>query len=592
MTQQPPEQLFAGKFRLVKLLGRGAMGEVWLANEVGPRGFSRQVAVKRLLATEGISDYARESFLAEAQVIARLDHPNIVHLIELGESDDRGLYLVLDYIDGSALDRVIRKGGPLSPAAVALIGREVAKALDAVHSMVDQHGNNLHVVHRDVSPANILIGRDGRIRLSDFGVARIHGLGGEKTETGVFKGKLPYMPPEQALGEPFDGRADIFSLGITLYEGLLGGRLRKAETQGQLIAMIATEGVPQVRESIPDAMPELASAIDLATEFKAHRRTPNAGQLAGQMHNVLYRLGPTAEEQAIYELCERVALASGATGQQPRQPWSMALTGENSAYGSGPRSFQQPVTSSGTGPQSGTGPHSWANPATGPTSTRAPTSVPPEAVGQASVTKIASISDASRPSSGASAKTWMLALGAAVVVGAGGGAAWFLISPPPTKNASAATTTADATDSRPSASGVLPGESSAIVASPLATPTADASGGLAAPSGSTAAAPSGSSPPATRPTPPTARTTQPAPSANAPDETGTGSLVVTVNPWGNVTIDGRPYGSTPLAAISLPAGNHTVSVNNPELGASRSATVKVSPGKTARVGFDLKKAGK
>jgi len=104
MSQELPQDLFAGKFRLLRLLGKGAMGEVWLAEEVGPRNFRRQVAVKRLLATDGISEYARESFIAEAQVIARLDHPNIVRLIELGESDERGLYLVLDYIDGAALD--------------------------------------------------------------------------------------------------------------------------------------------------------------------------------------------------------------------------------------------------------------------------------------------------------------------------------------------------------------------------------------------------------------------------------------------------------------------------------------------------------
>lgn len=589
MTHQAPDQLFAGKFRLVKLLGRGAMGEVWLANEVGPRGFSRQVAVKRLLATEGISEYARESFLAEAQVIARLDHPNIVHLIELGESDDRGLYLVLDYIDGAALDRVIRKGGPLSPAAVALIGREVAKALDAVHSMTDHHGNNLHVVHRDVSPANILIGRDGRIRLSDFGVARIHGLGGEKTETGVFKGKLPYMPPEQALGEPFDGRADIFSLGITLYEGLLGGRLRKAETQGQLIAMIATERVPAVRESLPDMLPEIASAIDMATEFKAHNRTPSAGHLAAQLHNVLYRLGPSAEEQGTLELCERVALAAGATGQAPRQPWSMALTGENSAYGSGPRSFQQPTT------QSGSGPHGWANAATGgaPTSVRAPNSVPPEAVGHASVTKIASISDASRTTSGASAKTWSLALGAAVLVGAGVGTTWFLVAPPGKKTAEASSSQTSQDGARLADSAVSAATATATASGSALATTSDSSAPVE-PSATSAlaSAPGSASGSPTRPITPTARTNQPQPSATAPDETGNGSLVVTVNPWGNVSVDGRPYGSTPLAPISLPAGNHTVSVNNPELGASRSATVKVAPGKTARVGFDLKKAGK
>jgi serine/threonine-protein kinase len=158
-----PPPLFAGKFRLVRLLGRGAMGEVWLAVEEGPRNFRRQVAVKRLLATSDLSDYARESFVAEAQVIARLDHPNIVRLVELGETEeDHSLYLVLDFVDGAALDRLLKKHGALSPAAVAFIGREVSKALDAVHRMADENGQNYGVVHRDVSPANILISRDGR----------------------------------------------------------------------------------------------------------------------------------------------------------------------------------------------------------------------------------------------------------------------------------------------------------------------------------------------------------------------------------------------------------------------------------------------
>ncbi|NUP05360.1 MAG: serine/threonine protein kinase [Polyangiaceae bacterium] len=591
MTQQLPEQLFAGKFRLVKMLGRGAMGEVWLADEVGPRNFSRQVAVKRLLATEGISDYARESFLAEAQVIARLDHPNIVHLIELGESDDRGLYLVLDYIDGAALDRVIRKGGALSPAAVALIGREVAKALDAVHSMIDPHGRNLSVVHRDVSPANILIGRDGRIRLSDFGVARIHGLGGEKTETGVFKGKLPYMPPEQALGEPFDGRADIFSLGVTLYEGLLGGRLRKAETQGQLIAMIATERVPRVDQNLPHTMPELAAAIDMATEFRAAGRTPSAGHLAAQMHNVLYRLGPSAEDAAVQEICERVAQASGATGQAPRQPWSLALTNESSGYGSGPRHIANPLS------QSGSHHGAFANHPTASSGRLSAGSVPPpEPPGTASVTRIASISDASHSttgSSGSNARTWFVALCGAIIVGALVGAAWILLSPPP-KGEPASNADEKDTEAKSTAAPTASTATDAASTSSTATATNEATSSDAVASSTAGPVSSGT------PSSPTSRTAlvRPPPvppvttsSSNTGDASGTGSLIVTVNPWGNVTVDGVPRGSTPLGAISLPAGTHTVVVTNPELGASRSASVKVQPNKTASVRFDLKKTG-
>ncbi len=593
MTNEANQEIFAGKFRLVKLLGRGAMGEVWLANEVGPRNFHRQVALKRLLATEGISDYARESFVAEAQVIARLDHPNIVRLIELGESDDRGLYLVLDYIDGAALDRIIRKGGALSTGTVALIGREVARALDAVHSMADAYGQNLHVVHRDVSPANILIGRDGRVRLSDFGVARIHGLGGEKTETGVFKGKLPYMPPEQALGEPFDGRADLFSLGITIYEALIGGRLRRAETQGQLIAMIATERVPHVHETLSDAHPGLAQAIDYSTEFRSEQRVPSAGHLAHMLNQVLHQLGPGSEEAAMNELCERVARVTGGAAQTAdKRPWSLALSGENSAV-SGPMLAQSGSSAAYASPPSYSSPRTSPSGAYGipngltppgitplgdgdPTLAHVPASVPPP--GHASVTRIASITDASassQPRAGG-AKTWIYAIVAAVLLGGGLGAVFVLFgSRPTTQPAEASPVAAAGTVSPP------------VIVAATSVVTSPAPGD----SGAASAEPSASGAPSSRPRSGpvrTASTAQPPPTGTG-DESGTGTLTVTANPWGNVTVDGRSYGSTPMAGISLAAGPHTVVVTNPELGASRSASVKIKSGQSQSVRFDFKK---
>lgn len=574
------QELFAGKFQLVRLLGRGAMGEVWLANEVGPRNFQRQVALKRLLVTEGLSEYARESFVAEAQVIARLDHPNIVRLIELGESDDRGLYLVLDFIDGAALDRIIRRG-PLSEAAVALIGREVAKALDAVHTMCDDSGNNLGVVHRDISPANILVGRDGRVRLSDFGVARIHGLGGEKTETGVFKGKLPYMPPEQATGAPFDGRADIFSLGITLFEGLIGGRLRRAETQGQLIAMIATERPPRVLDVAPRTSVELAMSIDRATEFVADARTPTAGHLAAQLHATLHQMGPHAEEHAINELMERVASLSGAAaGPASRTPWSLALSGENAAFGTtGPRSSRGPITGSHALGVPQPSPSVQTTPSSPSSGRRDPISVPPDAQAVASVTRIASIREVHTPQPAPrSSRAVFFAICAALVSGSLLGAVYILFLAPtspasvtedtaaPAKptDAPASATTATA-DARPTATTDAPVEptaeetASAVVKNPKVAPT-------------------------------TPRTAQAKASAVEEVGTGNGTLQVAVNPWGNVSINGKSYGTTPLGAISLPPGSYTVTVTNPDLGATRSGTVKVSPGKPASIRFDLKKS--
>lgn len=605
MSQELPQDLFAGKFRLLRLLGKGAMGEVWLAEEVGPRNFRRQVAVKRLLATDGISEYARESFIAEAQVIARLDHPNIVRLIELGESDERGLYLVLDYIDGAALDRLMRKTGPLSPAAVALIGREVARALDAVHSMTDGYGQNLGVVHRDVSPANILVGRDGRVRLSDFGVARIHGLGGEKTETGIFKGKLPYMPPEQALGEPFDGRADVFSLGVTIFEALIGGRLRKAETQGQLIAKIATERVIRVHEMVPDTLPALAQAIDAATEFRSQDRIPTAGHLASALNGVLFAMGPSAEQAAYAELADRVNNVAGAsTGPTTKQPWSLALSGEVPGFGasgSNPRAYtgSGPVSSPGSGPYSfptpppsnpsnlygDSGPHSAPVSGSGAyyhtlLQRQGPASVPPEGV--PSVTRIASISDASRPKP--SSRAWVAALGLAALLGIGAGTLWVVLGGNDDAQTSAASTaTTKDRETPPAASVVTQATAPGPTASTVVAMTDPSS--TSAPSGDPKDPDRPKSRPTSSPRPASTPTADPGEEA-----TGNGTLQVTVSPWGNVSVDGVPRGTTPIGPITLSAGPHTVSVTNPDLGASRSATIKVVAGKQASIGFDLRKS--
>ncbi|WP_437620487.1 serine/threonine protein kinase [Sorangium sp. So ce1151] len=297
--------LFAGKYRLIRLLGKGAMGEVWLAEEDGPPEARRLVALKRLAPRPELGAYARESFFAEAQVIARLDHPNVVRLVELGTFEG-SVYLALDYVDGPAIDRVLRKLGAFSPRVVAYIGREMARALEAVHTLCEEDGRSYAVVHRDVSPSNILIGRDGRVCLTDFGVARVPGVGGDQADSGVFKGKLPYMPPEQARGEPFDGRADVFSLGLTLLEALLGSRVRKAETQTQLILRVASTPIPRARALLPELSAPLADALDAATEFSAEKRTATAGKLADALEQVLLGMGQGAEQEARNELKELV----------------------------------------------------------------------------------------------------------------------------------------------------------------------------------------------------------------------------------------------------------------------------------------------
>lgn len=568
MVNAPALTPFAGKYRLLRVLGRGAMGEVWLAEEEGPMGFRRRVAVKRLLATQEAGDYATESFIAEAQVVARIDHPNVVRLIELGSSDG-GLYLVLDYVDGVALDVLLKRTGALSPETVAYIGREVSRALEAVHSMCDESGRNYGVVHRDVSPSNILIGRDGRVRLSDFGVARISGIGGDKTQTGVFKGKLAYMPPEQARGEGFDGRADLFSLGITLFEALLGARLRRAETQTQLLLMIVTERVPRVLERIPGAPPILARTIDHATENDPNLRVPHAGEMAALLEDALRSFGSRSEVVARDELKAKVA--------------SLVPASPSAASGS----YPTPVSNS-AGFRLPSGPgldHTPGSQPSAQSAVRLTASGGPAYGGHEQPTVI----ESSARLEGAPAPLSRRWAAAAVAIGAlvagGAFAVFFALNHPDrtTSNTAASAVVAGTTTAAPSVA--LETTSTApLPASVAASAVIDADHvASAAPSVTASAAPRPTNAPRPVPTP-AATADEPANSSEP------GTLQVTAAPWADVSVDGRPVGTTPMAPISLTPGPHSVVLRNSDLGATRSYTVTVKPGKPAFLNINLKQA--
>ena len=566
-----PEPLFAGKFRLLRLLGKGAMGEVWLADEEGPRGFRRRVAVKRLLTAGEIDEYATESFVAEAQVIARLDHPNIVRLVELG-SFDGALFLVLDFVDGAALDKIL-KGGPLSAPLVAYLGREIARALQAVHALCDDAGTNYGVVHRDVTPSNILLARSGRVLLTDFGVARISGLGGDRTEAGVFKGKLPYMPPEQARGEPFDGRADLFSLAITLFEALIGRRIRKAETQTQLILQVANDPVPRVRAAFPSAPPILAMAIDRATATDPEDRFAHAGELAAHLDEALRSFGPGAEQSAREEILQRIGAIAAPPAPTVVAMGTAALT---MAHGRRPEwsvPLGSPVAMS---PSTGTGQSATA-PAPPP---RSPNAIWTNATSED--TRSHRIEDP---------PTFVQTTGTGRI-----GSASVTAAPPPPRVSSrtviliGALTTLITLLAGTLVIVLVPRK--AAVAPQVEAASASAS--ASAPAGSSSASASTStSTPVPEPEPVALASAEPSSRAVAPrnggnEAAGPGTLQVVALPWASVSVDGRSVGTTPIAAISLPAGPHSVVLQNSELGVTRSSSVVVRSGKLTTLKVNLR----
>ena len=233
------EQL--GPYRLLRRLGRGGMAEVFLAVGYGASGFEKHVAVKRLLPELAGTGELEHLLISEARLGARLRHRNLVQVLGLGI--DAGVYyVVLEWIDGTDVETLARHR-PLSPALALLIAEEVALALDYLHRARDDAGRPLGLVHRDVSPSNVLISREGEVKLGDLGVAKATLLA-DVTRGNLRKGKYAYMSPEQVNGEALTAASDQFGLGVMLYELVCGRRPFDGDT------VLAT--MENIRRAEPD----------------------------------------------------------------------------------------------------------------------------------------------------------------------------------------------------------------------------------------------------------------------------------------------------------------------------------------------------
>ena len=248
-----------GRYETIAQIASGGMATVYLGRAVGVGGFERKVAIK--VMHDHIADDPDfvAMFLDEARLAARIHHPNVVGTIDVQKTDE-AMFLVMEYIEGASLRRVLRackKEGVELPLEIALrIMVDTLSGLHAAHQLKGREDELLNLVHRDVSPHNILVGVDGVSRITDFGVARAEARLGS-TRGGQLKGKIAYMPPEQGRGEEIDRRADVYAAGVVFWETLTLERLFKAEHEGALIAMILTgcDRRPQeVNPKIPDAI--------------------------------------------------------------------------------------------------------------------------------------------------------------------------------------------------------------------------------------------------------------------------------------------------------------------------------------------------
>jgi len=288
---------------LIGRLAKGGMAEAYLALSGEVPGLRTVVVVKRILPHLAADDQFLRMFLDEARIGALLDHPNIPRIIEVGH-DAQGYFIAMEAVPGKTLSAILRRAArrerPLGQADAAFIVARAAAALGYAHALTDADGRPLNIVHRDVSPENILISFEGAVKVIDFGIASAHGRMSE-TLVGGLKGKVEYMSPEQASGAPVDRRSDVFSLGIILWEALSGRRLFRRDTDLAVMRAISGEDIP--RPSGPRPIPpRLERIVMTALERAPEDRFQDAHEMAVQLERHVFRTNSFDPAQLVTQI--------------------------------------------------------------------------------------------------------------------------------------------------------------------------------------------------------------------------------------------------------------------------------------------------
>jgi len=288
-----------GKYKIVRDVGVGGMAQVFLASREGPEGFAKPYVIKRILPQYSNDEQFARMFITEAKVAALLDHPNIVHVFDF-EIENGNYYLVMEYVAGASLAHIMRanrrRGEPLGAQIAVEIGVAVAHALAYAHEVALPDGRPLDLVHRDISPGNVLVSRDGAVKLADFGVVKTS-MTATNTVVGVVNGKWAYMSPEQISGQPVDQRSDLFSLGIVLYEIITGLRLFRAENAAATASRVMEAPIRHPKTMVADLDPRLDHIVMKLLERDPKARYQSAAALAADLEAV--RASPTFSAGAL-----------------------------------------------------------------------------------------------------------------------------------------------------------------------------------------------------------------------------------------------------------------------------------------------------
>jgi serine/threonine protein kinase len=288
-----PQPIQFGKYTLFERIGRGGMADVFKGRVQGPAGFERVFVVKRILPHLSDDPQFTRMFIEEAKLSARLNHPNIVQVFELG-AVDKEYFIAMEHVRGRDLAETMRtlwaRIGPPRPELVAYIGREMCRALAYAHDLTADDGEPLGMIHRDVSPSNVMLSYEGAVKLLDFGIAKA--LGGEEqesgTQRGTLKGKFAYMAPEQTQGNDVDRRIDIFATGIVLHEILTGRRLFKGENDLQTVERVRQCDVAPPSLQNPLCPPELDGIVLRALARNRDERFQSSSEMADALDDVVH----------------------------------------------------------------------------------------------------------------------------------------------------------------------------------------------------------------------------------------------------------------------------------------------------------------
>lgn len=315
-TSHSPVPTSIADYQIIGRLGGGSMADLYVAHKTSSFGVVRRAVIKRVKRSRTDYRQLQQMLLDEARATACFDHPNLVSILDVGE-DDSGVYLALEYIEGTDLRRVNAKLRARREAlpfelAVFIVG-EVLRGLHHAHSARSPDDQPLEIIHRDVNPANILIGTTGHVKLADFGVVRMRDRIQEKTEPGLVKGKYAYLAPEYIAGEDCSVQTDIYATGIMLFELLSGRECFSGKTAYEVMWKIVNQGVPMYRLEREDVPDDLRRIVERATSTAPERRYSTAQDMANALEAWLMRSGRHATPWVVSVFFTRHRLYAEAT---------------------------------------------------------------------------------------------------------------------------------------------------------------------------------------------------------------------------------------------------------------------------------------